>query len=183
MIFSSYPLLFPDLKLWYGITVTSYLPFVFSFFITSCWIYFTYNAFLVKQIQKNDLQIHRVCTEWWKKGDKCFFFFFQSDCYFSRTWKSSWRSSSAIIRFFMCSTCSFSDQEKNTWKALIFLHPSPPKPKVIFYWVRLLSLTSHFRPFFVFHVGHAFYNLSLHSFCHSSMSNNRCSSEVKEKNF
>lgn len=132
--------------------------------------------------RRNDFQIHRVCTEWWKKGGQFYFFFFQSDCYFSWTWKSSWRSSSAIIRFFMCSTCSFSDQKKNTWKALIFLHPSSPQPKVIFYWVRLLSLTSHFRPFFVFHVGHAFYNLSLHSFCHSSMSNNRCSSEVKKKN-
>lgn len=109
--------------------------------------------------------------------------FFQADCYFSWTWESSWRSSLAIIRLFKHPISSFSGQENNTWKALIFLHPPLPQPKVIFYWVRLLSLTSHFRPFFVFHVGHAFYTLSLHSFCHSSMSNNRCSSKVKKKKF
>lgn len=114
-----------------------------------------------------------------KKGGRMLFF--QPDCYFSWTWESSWRSSLATIRLFKHPTCSFSGQEKNTWKALIFLNPPPPQPKVIFYWVRLLSLTSHFRPFFVFHVGHAFYSLSLHSFCHSSVSNNRCSSKVKKK--
>lgn len=160
---------------WYLCNIIPYFLFLFS--ALSLAEYITYNYFLVKQAQKkkssDGLHTQNI-FRMGKKKDKCFFFFFpQAYCHFSWIWESSL----AIIRFFKCPSPSSSGHEKNTWKPLIFFHPGLPQPQVIFYWVRLLSLTSHFKLFFVFHVGHAFYNLSLHSFCHSSMS------KCKEKKY